>query len=507
MADLKNYTIALSGYGFGGATRTSAGDTDGKGSMQTVMGTSKGEMVVLDSHAMRFSLRDISKIGNAVTSLDVVSPKGAEPNGIITGVTNYALLYEWTDEGYSKKGQTYNLGGEILDLNSSDLNHDGKIEVVVTSEKGGVQVYSKESSSLNRIWRREPRSVTRAALGDTNGDGADEMVLIDVTERLPFNVSVLRARTRDFVVEVEDNLTQRISGPILAADIDDDSRAEIILAGPRQRRFFVFRVVNRRLVRIFVSSPVPQRIVSFAAGDIDGDGRTELVVATASEVFIFRWNGRTFVLVQRIDVTREIVVVIVRDINFDGIAEIIIGTVNGRFFILRPRPAARTQFLVREEIRIPRNLPDARKVIRCEVDRVVITEVERFSTGVFIRGFFDVQVTFSARRDGRVFSFSRRVPFSTTVRTPVIFGNIFTRNVEVEVEFVDCRFDPDDPREITVIIVARVILFNFVIPRRISVTELSQQVKIPRELLIEINELDLNEPLSQGELVLVPEQS
>jgi len=505
MPELKDYTITMSGYGLGGATKTAVGDTDGSGSVQTVFGSDKGDMIILKRKEKTFHLHRYSRIGQPVFSLGVVEPKDSEPNGIITGVKNYALLYEWEGEEYRQKARTHYLGGGVMDIACSDLNQDRKQEIVITAEGAGVQVYRKENSTLTRIWNREPHSITRAAVGDVNGDGQDEMVLIDITDRIPFNLSIFRSAGRNFVLDMEENLSQRISGPVFSADIDNDGRAEIVFSGPRQRRFMVFKLVNRRLVRQFVSDILPAAIVDFGAGDIDGDGRTELVVATTDEVLIFRWNGRTYSRVDRIDIARRIVRLIVRDINFDRIDEIIIGTADGRFFVLRPHPVSCTQFMVREEVRIPGRLPDVRRAIRAEVDDIIITGIDRLSNSILVRGRFDVTVLYSARPDGRVISFNTRIPFSVIVQTPLVFGRIFDRNVDVRIEFIDVRFDPDKPRELTIIVIAQVCLFNFVVPRRISLAQLSQQVNIPRKILAEINELDLNSILEEGDRLLVPE--
>jgi len=505
MPELKDYTLSLCGYGLGGATQAVAGDTDGNGAVQTVVGTEKGEMLVLGHEEKAFLLRRYSRIGQSVHSLGIVEPKDAEPNGIITGVQNYALLYEWDGEEYHQRARTHYLGGKVLDIASSDLNKDGKQEVVITAEGAGVQVYSKDNSSLTRIWNREPHSITRAALGDVNGDGHKEMVLIDISDRLPFTVSILRSTGRTFAVDVEERLSQRVSGPIFSVDVDGDGRAEVVFSGPRQRRFLVFQVVNRKLVRQHVSDIMPASIIDFGAGDVDGDGRTELVVATTDEVLIFRWNGHTFILVDRIDIVQKIVRMIIRDVNSDRVDEIIIGTADGRFFVVRPRPTSCTQFLVQEDVRLPGRLPDIRRVVKAEVKDIIITGIERFSGGILVRGSFEVEIIYSSRPDGRVVAFHTRIPFSTIVRTPKLFGRILDRNIDIKVEYTNVRFDRDNPREITVIIIAQVCIFNFVVPRRISLPQLSQEMKVSREILAAINELDLDSVLNQGDRLLIPE--
>ncbi len=330
-------------------------------------------------------------------------------------------------------------------------------------------------------------------------------MLIDITDRLPFTVSVFRSTGSSFVVDVEERLSQRVSGPIFSADVDDDGRAEVIFTGPRQRRFLVFQLVNRRLVRQYVSDIMPGPIVDFGAGDVDGDGRTELVVATSDEVFIYRWDGRTFKLVDRVDIVRRIVRIIVKDINGDGADEIIVGTADGRFFVIRPRPTSCSQFLVQEDVKIPRRLPDIRRVVKAEVKDIVITGMERFSGGILVRGSFEVEILYSSRPDGRVIAFHTRIPFSSIVRTPLVFGHILDRNVDIRVEYTDVRFEPDKPRELTVIIIAQICIFNFVVPRRITVSQISQEMKVSREILAAINDLTLDAMLQEGDRILVPE--
>jgi hypothetical protein len=73
------------------------------------------------------------------------------------------------------------------------------------------------------------------------------------------------------------------------------------------------------------------------------------------------------------------------------------------------------------------------------------------------------------------------------------------------VEFTDVRFDPDNPRELTVIIIAQVCIFNFVVPRRINLPQLAQEMRVSQESLAAINELDLNSILNEGDRILVPE--
>ena len=138
MPELKDYTLSMSGYGLGGAAQAAAGDTDGSGSIQAVVGTETGEMYVLGYKKRNFSLRRYSRIGLPIHSLGVVEPKDSEPNGIITGIENYALLYEWESDKYHQKARTHYLGGKVLDIASSDLNKDGKQEVVITAEGAGV---------------------------------------------------------------------------------------------------------------------------------------------------------------------------------------------------------------------------------------------------------------------------------------------------------------------------------------------------------------------------------
>ncbi|NLK00299.1 MAG: DUF3794 domain-containing protein [Clostridia bacterium] len=505
MPNISDYIFTFSGHGLGENINTTAGDTDGRGNIQTVIGSSIGDFITLDCHAKFLTFKDLTDVGQSIHVLDVISPPGREPNGLITGVRNYGLLYEWSTDGlgYKRKSQTHHLGGEILDMASSDINHDGVEEVVFTTKEAGIQIYKKDNSALSKIWERKPRSLARASIGDIDGDGRKEIVVLDIKEQLPFNLSVLKYRERDAALEFESQLTQRISGPILTADIDNDGRAEIIMSGPGERRFFVYKVLNRKLVRQFASSTLREPIVGFGAGDVDGDGKVELVVATSSEILIFRWNGSTYILTQKIGAPRRIRKIIVQDINFDGVAEIIIVTIEGRFFIISPRKSAQSQFLVREDVEIPKRLPPAKKVIRVEVENTQVTRVDSFSSGILVQGKFIVQILYSSEPESRVISFSTHIPFSTIVRTPDIYGNIGHKNIDVKVESTSFHFTPNT-RRITVIIIAQITVFNYTLPSKMRINDLASQYRMEQRLLMEINDLKKDQILDTGNKIFIP---
>ena len=69
-----DYTFPFSGYGLGENLNTTAGDTDGKGNIQTVLGSSKGDFITLECHDKCLTFKDLTNVGQSVHDLDVITP-------------------------------------------------------------------------------------------------------------------------------------------------------------------------------------------------------------------------------------------------------------------------------------------------------------------------------------------------------------------------------------------------------------------------------------------------
>jgi hypothetical protein len=130
--------------------------------------------------------------------------------------------------------------------------------------------------------------------------------------------------------------------PLAAADLDGDGAREIIYGGFRHHEnrdiadVRVFELAGERLrerARPFESLAIPLRVNAMDAGDLDGDGRADIVIAGRTpapggvEVSAVAWwsNGTVSHLILGNEHPSRLRTVLVKDLDGDGRTELISG--------------------------------------------------------------------------------------------------------------------------------------------------------------------------------------
>jgi hypothetical protein len=170
-----------------------------------------------------------------------------------------------------------------------DLDGDGVPEVVVTSNDWGVLVY--EHDGTLRFTRTSPQygSVGQfAAIGDVGGDGKNEIVVSG--DRVP-EVNVLDGQGNAFggtggrcPIPAQPGAVHTMPSPPALGDLDGDGKDEIVIL---QREAELMLYVCRPDGTYVPGFPVDLGPSSYAAitgapvvGDVTGDGRLDIVVAS-----------------------------------------------------------------------------------------------------------------------------------------------------------------------------------------------------------------------------------
>jgi hypothetical protein len=232
-------------------------------------------------------------------------PGGGALVRIVSGATGADLLSTTTFDAYA--GEDFTTIG--LFLAAGDVNGDGKAEVAVAPDQGGgarVQVFSFGGGVLTQVANffaiddRDFRGGGRIALGDFNADGKTDMIagagfgggpriaLFDGTD-LTGNVQNPRKLVGDFLI-FEPGLRDGVF--VAAGDLDGDGKADLIFGGgpgggPRVQVLRFAQVlanpaeaINNSLTNFFAFDANQRGGVRVSVKDADGDAQLDLIAGS-----------------------------------------------------------------------------------------------------------------------------------------------------------------------------------------------------------------------------------
>ncbi len=221
-------------------------------------------------------------------------PYGTE--GLLTLGGTKAAVKLWRPDGKTETLWEADFGGKfsrMRDAEVGDLYGDGKLSIAVgTHDQGVVAVLRPDGSGKFAVEEldREPSTIVHEIeLGDLNGDGVLEVYAtptppnkLDGTEQ-PGKVVRYIPAAGEGPVEVAD-LGSRHAKEILVADVDADGRDELYVSVEavsggtiEVRRYYADTDPAAEDVVVRLDDKLCRFL---AAGDVDGNGTTEVVAAT-----------------------------------------------------------------------------------------------------------------------------------------------------------------------------------------------------------------------------------
>ena len=233
----------------------------------------------------------------------------------------------------------------LVDMLSSRVELEGRVTVL---EKGPVQkAFDQVSGEINGETAKKIGQLLEAdfvVFGSLTklGDSASlDLKIVGVKEEKPGFSVFIQARKMEEIVASVDQLARQIDEKILGYPLKPQVAAKPSGDGERNNRG-IFHTGDTGRTRtdegarsrgtgeFWQSQPFPFYIKGMAVGDVDGDGRNEVVLISERKLHIYRWDGE-FKRVWEKEGGRldSYLAVDVADMDKDGKAEIFVTNIQG----------------------------------------------------------------------------------------------------------------------------------------------------------------------------------
>ncbi len=240
-------------------------------------------------------------------------------SGLTTGTGEMTtVLQEWK----------YEIPAALIDVKSSpalgDLVGDTGLEIAVGNEDGKLLILSPTGAKIAEETINDFGRIESApALGDVNRDGDLEIVVADrVGQVVIAEIDNFITKSAEYNLPGPNNIT---SSPKLC-NLDNDSPLEVIIGGPDDKLY----VLSDTLATQWSYNIGGAHNSTPALGDLDGDGRTEIVMGSDTDtgkVYVFSDTGSvqwSFDVGYNIKSSPAL-----GDVDGDGALEVVVGRTRG----------------------------------------------------------------------------------------------------------------------------------------------------------------------------------
>jgi hypothetical protein len=209
-------------------------------------------------------------------------------------------------------------GTGLKGMKTSDIDDDGKIELVFGNDQGFIQILEYDNGQWRDEWRSDhlnsSRSVSIKALADVDNDGIVEIVATSYLHGTPY-IYIFDGLTKE-----QEWKSSMKAYSLALADIDNDGTIEIVISSGSY--IYIFDGQTKEEEWKSEGLGAASFYAPLILGDVDNDGVTEIVAGSAYYIYIF--DGLTKEQEWKSDEFNSLIKILsLADIDNDGTIEIV----------------------------------------------------------------------------------------------------------------------------------------------------------------------------------------
>jgi hypothetical protein len=286
----------------------------------------------------------------------------SRPQALAYGDIDFNTTLDVAIAAYSGNDVSYhravvNVNGELnpcpgpIDVAICDMDLDGKQDIVTANALGfGISIFKNSGAQSSFAFVGNPFNFVTGfqpfglAIGDIDGDGKEDVAVININTDSTAGLSVLRNTSIPGTLSFAPVATFT-TGPhpkgIAFADIDGDDKLDVVVANQKRNTVSILRntsVPGNISFAAKVNFTVGNKPKSVAVGDLNGDGKPDIVVAnTKGNTVSVLQNQATLGTIDATSLATQLtfttgalpVSVAVADLDGDGKSDIISANYNG----------------------------------------------------------------------------------------------------------------------------------------------------------------------------------
>ena len=281
-------------------------DVNGDGKKEIIIARADGVLFATDQKGEEIWGVDIKA---AARKILILEPKNRTAGVIVITEKGDTLAIEAKKRGIKVREFAKNIIVENGVI--GDVNGDGEDEIVLISRHGDLLIYNRDFSCMERISTGMYLEGAKIVVGEIDNDGLEEVVIADRLGR----ISVWNwGEEIKIISSVQGEVTS-----LYAMDINSDRIDEIIVL---TYEGFVYILKGSEII---YERREEREIVT----DLDNDGKPERLIRSGRELIIQRANKRIIK-----SFNDWISSICASDINHDGVKEIIVTTLDRRIMAI-----------------------------------------------------------------------------------------------------------------------------------------------------------------------------